>query len=125
MTTTKRFRIFVRSNTLIDSFTIFAGVGFGTRQVGTRVTPVVELNQESDGRLTLSSKSTFKNVSITFKLGEEFEEVTPDGRKVKSCVTLEGTKLIQTQKNGKESTIIREFSDDEVNMVRKVQNKKN
>lgn len=31
----------------------------------------------------LNITSTFKNVSLTFKLGEEFDEVTMDGRRAK------------------------------------------
>ncbi len=85
--------------------------------MGNSIRPVVQLVQEPDGRLTLSSHSSFKNVSISFNLGEEFVEETPDGRKVKSVVILEGNKLIQTQKNGKESTIIREFTPEQVKMV--------
>lgn len=80
--------------------------------------PVVELKQEPDGRLSLSSKSTFKNASITFNLNEEFDEETLDGRKVKSLITLEGNKLIQVQKNGKETLTIREFTPEEMKIVR-------
>lgn len=94
------------------------GVGLVTRQVGNTVRPVVELVQEPDGRLTLSSKSTFKNAAITFKLGEQFDEETLDGRKVKSVITLEGNKLIHVQKNGKETLTIREFTPEQMNIVR-------
>lgn len=96
---------------------MFVGIGIVTRKIGNTVRPVVELKQEADGKLTLSSKSTFKNASMSFKLDEEFPEETLDGRKVKSLITLEGNKLIQVQKNGKESTIIREFTPEEVKMV--------
>jgi fatty acid-binding protein 7 len=88
-----------------------------TRKLGVAVTPTVELTQEADGKLTLSSKSSFKNVSITFNLGEEFDEITPDGRKVRSLVTVDGNKLIQTQKNGKETTTIREFTPEKMVIV--------
>jgi hypothetical protein len=36
---------------------------------------------------------------------------------VKTTITQDGNKLIQVQKGEKETTIIREFSDDEVKMV--------
>jgi len=84
--------------------------------MGNAVSPVVELTQNGD-EFTLTSQSTFKNTSITFKLGEEFEEETPDGRKVQSVITQDGNKLIQIQKGDKETTIVREFSEDEVKMV--------
>lgn len=92
------------------------GVGWMTRKVGATVSPVIELT-EQDGMYTLTSNSTFKNTEIKFKMGEEFEEETPDGRKVKSVISQEGTKLIHVQKGEKETTIIREFSPEEVKMV--------
>lgn len=94
----------------------FAGVGLVVRKMGNAVSPVIELTLNGD-EYTLTSQSTFKNTSITFKLGEEFEEETPDGRKVKTVITQDGNKLIQVQKGQKETTIIREFSEDEVKMV--------
>lgn len=48
-------------------------------------------------------------------MGEEFEEETIDGRKVKSVVTLDGdNKLIHKQGGDKPSTIIREFTDNQM-----------
>jgi len=45
----------------------------------------------------------------------EFEETTPDGRKVKTTITLENGKLVQRQKaikaGDKESEIIREIDE--------------
>lgn len=94
----------------------FAGVGLVVRKMGNAASPVIELTQNGD-EYTLTSQSTFKNTSITFKLGVEFEEETPDGRKVQSVITQDGNKLIHIQKGEKETTIIREFSEDEVKMV--------
>ena len=95
---------------------VIAGVGLVTRKMGNSVSPVIELT-EKDGEYSLSSNSTFKNSSISFKLGQEFDEETPDGRKVKSLITQDGNKLIHVQKGDKETTIVREFSNDEVKMV--------
>ena len=95
---------------------VFAGVGLVVRKMGNAASPVIELTKNGD-EYTLTSQSTFKNTSITFKLGEEFEEDTPDGRKVKAVITQDGNKLIHIQKGEKETTIIREFSEDEVKMV--------
>ncbi|XP_065201206.1 fatty acid-binding protein, muscle [Planococcus citri] len=116
----KKYKLDLESSKNFDEYMKAIGVGLITRKVGQTVKPVVELKQEEDGKLTLSSKSTFKNVSITFNLDEEFPEETLDGRKVKSVITLEDNKLIQVQKNGKESTIIREFTPEEVKMTLKV-----
>lgn len=91
-------------------------MGLVVRKMGNAASPVIELTQNGD-EYTLTSQSTFKNTTITFKLGEEFEEETPDGRKVKTVITQDGNKLIQVQKGEKETTIIREFSENEVKMV--------
>lgn len=87
------------------------GVGFMLRKIGARVTPTIELKKNPDDTYTLSTTSTFKNTDITFKLGEEFDEETLDGRNVKSVVTLEGNTLIQKQGGEKPSTITRVFTD--------------
>ena len=55
-------------------------------------------------------------MELKFKIGEAFEETTPDGRLVDSTVTVDGNKFIcvQTAKTeGQKSTkSIREFSDE-------------
>lgn len=87
-----------------------------TRKMGATVSPVVELT-EKNGVYTLKTTSTFKSTEIKFKLGEEFDEETVDGRKVKSTCTLEGNKLIQVQKGDKDTTIEREFGPTEMKAV--------
>lgn len=101
----------------VNSCVFFPGVGMVTRKMGSSVNPVVELT-ESDGTYTLKTTSPFKNTEIKFKLGEEFDEETADGRKVKSVCTLEGNKLVQVQKGDKETTIDREYSATEMKAVR-------
>lgn len=58
--------------------------------------------------------SAVKNKVIKFKLGEEFDEETIDGRKAKSVVTLDGGKMNHTQKGEKEVFTIREFTETEL-----------
>lgn len=87
------------------------------RKMGSNVGPVVQLT-ENDGLYTLKTTSPFKNSEIKFKLGEEFDEETPDGRKVKSVCTLDGNKLIQIQNGEKQTTIEREFTPTEMKAVR-------
>ncbi|KAL8163264.1 UNVERIFIED_CONTAM: Fatty acid-binding protein, adipocyte, partial [Gekko kuhli] len=43
--------------------------------------------------VTISTEGTFKNMEISFKLGEEFDEMTVDARKVESLVTLDNGSL--------------------------------
>lgn len=98
---------------------IFAGVGLMTRTIGNNVSPTIELNKNGD-EFSLKTTSTFKNTEIKFKLGQEFDEDTPDGRSVKSVITIDGNILKQVQAGadgGKNSTIDREFGPNEVKAV--------
>ena len=59
-----------------------------------------------------------RSIQLKFKLGEEFDEKTPDGREVTAKVTKEGDSFISIQnakKAGEKSTkIVREFKGDEM-----------
>ncbi|XP_039596416.1 fatty acid-binding protein, heart-like isoform X2 [Polypterus senegalus] len=65
-----------------DEYMKQLGVGFLMRQMGcsTKPTTIIELNGDE---IIVKTQSTFKNTEIKFKLGEEFDEDTADGRKVK------------------------------------------
>ncbi|XP_075235565.1 fatty acid binding protein isoform X2 [Lycorma delicatula] len=110
----KKYKLHSSEN--FEEFMKALGVNFITRKMGNAVSPVVELT-EKDGTFTLTSNSTFKNTAITFKLGEEFDEETPDGRNVKSVITQDGNTLIHIQKGEKETKIIREFTPEFCNMT--------
>lgn len=86
--------------------------------MGNAVSPVVDLAKDGD-EYVLTSNSTFKHVETKFKDGVEFDQETPDGRKVKSVIKVDGNSLHEVQKDadGKETTIDRTFTDDEVKMV--------
>lgn len=53
------------------------------RKIATLQNPSFEVLNNQDGSFTAKQITTFKTHSLTFKLGEEFNEDTPDGRKVK------------------------------------------
>ncbi|XP_060534427.1 fatty acid-binding protein, adipocyte-like isoform X2 [Cylas formicarius] len=112
----KKFKL--ESSDNFDEYMKALGVGLVTRKVGGAVSPVVELNKQGD-EYVLTSNSTFKNVVTKFKPGVEFDQETPDGRKVKATITVDGNKLVEVQKgaDGKETTIERTFTDDEIKMV--------
>ncbi|KAK1805107.1 hypothetical protein P4O66_019458 [Electrophorus voltai] len=93
-----------------DDYMKALGVGFATRQVGSMTKPTTIISVDGD-TITLKTVSTFKSTEINFRLGEEFEEITADDRKVKSLVNLDGDKLIHVQKwDGKETTLVREVN---------------
>lgn len=92
---------------------VLSGVGIVMRKMGNSISPTIELVKNGD-TYTLNSSSTFKSTSISFKLDEEFQEETADGRKVQTKITMEGNKFTQEQYGDKATTIIREFTADEL-----------
>merc|ERR1712141_819754 len=66
---------------------------------------------------TIKTSTTLKSMELKFKVGEEFDETTADGREVTALVTHEGDKFVCVQKakkDGQKSTkSIREFTADE------------
>ncbi|KAJ6648696.1 Fatty acid-binding protein, muscle, partial [Pseudolycoriella hygida] len=97
-----------------DDYMRKLGVNFFLIQIGNLVSPTVELRKLPNDKYNLITESTFQNTEIIFKLGEEFDEETVDGRKVKTVMTLENNKLTQKQGGNPPSTIIREFGKDEM-----------
>ena len=99
-----------------EEFLSALDVNFMLRKAATVSTPVMEITEE-DGVWSIKTSTALKSMELKFKLGEEFEETTPDGRDVKAIVTLEGNKLISVQKakkEGQQSTrVVREFNGDE------------
>merc|ERR1712008_246745 len=76
-------------------------VNFLLRKAATVSTPVMEVSEDG-GVWTIKTSTTLKTMELKFKLGEEFDETTPDGREVSALVNLEGAKLVTTQKAKKE-----------------------
>ncbi|CAO2579989.1 Fatty acid-binding protein, adipocyte [Lemmus lemmus] len=100
-----------------DDYMKEVGVGFATRKVAGMAKPNMIISVSGDV-ITIRSESTFKNTEISFKLGQEFEEITADDRKVKSIITLENGALVQVQKwDGKSTTIKRKREDDKLVVV--------
>ncbi|KAF3845028.1 fatty acid binding protein 7, brain, a [Trematomus bernacchii] len=94
-----------------DEYMKALGVGFATRQVGNVTKPTVVIEQDGD-KVVLKTQSTFRNTEVSAKLGEEFDETTPDDRHVKSTFSMEGDTFVQVQKwDGKETKFVREIKD--------------
>ncbi|KAI1288122.1 Fatty acid-binding protein [Halotydeus destructor] len=87
------------------------GVSAAQAAVADKVIPTVTVSQDGDN-WTLKIDSTFEASSVTFQLGQEFDELRQDGVAVKSTVTQDGNKWIQVQKGDKEVTIVREFTEE-------------
>merc|ERR1712215_59443 len=76
-------------------------VNFLLRKAATVSTPVMEVTEDG-GVWTIKTSTTLKTMELKFKLGEPFDETTPDGREVTAVVNLEGGKIITVQKAKKE-----------------------
>merc|ERR1712021_141669 len=76
-------------------------VNFLLRKAATVSTPVMEVSEDG-GVWTIKTSTTLKTMELKFKLGEPFDETTPDGREVTALVNLEGAKLVTMQKAKKE-----------------------
>merc|ERR1711872_653083 len=101
-------------------------VGFMLRKAAMASTPTMTITNDG-GNWTMCTKTTMKSVELKFKLGEEFDEETTDGRKCKTTVTMEGdNKLITKQKavksGEKDALAVREFTDDGLTLTITVDN---
>merc|ERR1712119_105643 len=80
-----------------EEFLSALDVNFLLRKAANASTPVMEISEEG-GVWSIKTSTTLKSMELKFKLGEEFEEKTPDGREVTALVTLEGNSLVSVQK---------------------------
>jgi len=67
---------------------LFSGVALPLRKIAAMQNPTVVVKDNEDGTYTVSTITTFKSHTVTFKLDVEQDEDTPDGRKVKVKVIL-------------------------------------
>ncbi|VDO98402.1 unnamed protein product [Soboliphyme baturini] len=99
------------------------GVNPFLRKIGNLAVPIIEFTID-DGLWTIRSYTVFKNLALSFRLNEEFVEVTPDGRQVLTIFTLEDDKLVQrqkaTKKHEKDSVIVREVREEKMFVVRRL-----
>ena len=66
-----------------EEFMKALGVGLVTRKLGNKSSPVVTIT-ENAGEFTMKQESLVKTSEIKFRIGQEFDEVTADGRQGKS-----------------------------------------
>uniref|UniRef100_G3WHK1 Peripheral myelin protein 2 n=1 Tax=Sarcophilus harrisii TaxID=9305 RepID=G3WHK1_SARHA len=107
------------------------GVGLATRKLAVMAKPHVTISMKNDV-ITIRTQSALNSSEISFKLGREFEEITPDNRKTKldsrqaayvivslqTTITLDKGVLNQVQKwEDKETTIKRSLVDGKMMVV--------
>src|SRR5690349_15925243 len=91
----------VRSVTEVKYFistSTHLGVNFFVRKMANNFSTTLQLIKEGEDSYSFETKSAFKSRSIKFKLNEEFDENTMDGRIIKCLITFEGNKMIQQQR---------------------------
>ena len=100
-----------------DKYMKAVGVNALMAKIGSSTKPTVIITVSDDGQWNIRTETTIKSSDCIFRLNEEFDEVTTDGRKCRSTFTLEGDrKLVQDQKSqdekGVPSIITREIQAD-------------
>ena len=100
------------------------GVGYLTRKLGNQSYPVVTIDKEGD-EYNMKTESLVKTSELKFKLGEQFEEITGDGRKVLSTMSMTEPNTILHQMlgtdGGKDSFCTREFMAEKMKCVCQVE----
>merc|ERR1719411_794672 len=76
-------------------------VSFLLRKAATVSTPAMDITEDA-GTWSIKTSTTLKTMELKFKLNEEFDETTPDGRDVRALVTFEDGKIVTVQKAKKE-----------------------
>ncbi|CAN9514273.1 unnamed protein product [Ophioblennius macclurei] len=95
-----------------DEYMKAIGVGFATRQVGNLAKPNLLFSVGDDGVISMKAETPFKTNETKFKLNEEFDETTADGRTTKTTITFADGKLLQKQSwDEKETTLERVIED--------------
>ena len=102
-------------------------VGYLTRKVmGTHSYPVITIKKRGD-LYTMKTESLVKTKELKFKLGEQFEETTSDGRKVLSTMRMTAPNTLLHQMlgtgkyKGKDSFCTREFMAEKMKCVCQVE----
>jgi len=96
-----------------EEFMQSLGIGYLTRKLANKSSPVITITSEGDNAFAIKSESLVTTSVLNFKLDESFEEVTGDGRKVVSTLSMTAPnkmmhKMMGTD-GGKDSICVREF----------------
>lgn len=81
--------------------------------MATSLSSTIQLVKKGD-EYTLTTKMMLLTNTQKFKLGEEKDVTTTDGRKVKNVFTMDGNILTEQQIGDRTLTTVREFFDDEM-----------
>lgn len=87
-----------------EGYMVALGIDFATRKVASMLKPQKVFEQDGDSFI-IKTFTTFRNYSCSFKIGEEFEEITKglDNRKCQTTVNWDNDKLVCVQKGEKKN----------------------
>ncbi|MEQ2198344.1 hypothetical protein XENOCAPTIV_011528 [Xenoophorus captivus] len=92
------------SNVNFEGYMSALGISVYLRKIALRLKLRKVIEQQGD-QYIIKTLSTFKNYTISFKIGQEFEEFTKglDNRHMKSTATWQGNKLLCEQTGEKKN----------------------
>ena len=101
---------------MYEDFLSKLGVSFVLAKAVTRAAPTMVITQHGN-EWKIVTKSIFKPVELKFELGVPFEEISTDGRRCKTIITIEGgstliTDQVATELGHKSVKTIRDFTDE-------------
>jgi hypothetical protein len=79
-----------------DEFMYEMGVNIFTRKVANNLYPQQDIHLEDD-EISIVTLTSFRNIKTRFRLGEAWEENTPDGRTTQTVATLEGSSIVKVR----------------------------
>ena len=81
-----KWQLFQSEN--FENFMSRLGVSYLVRKLGNKSTPIVTVSKGEDDVLSFKQESLVSTSEIKFKLGEQFDEKSADGRMVKYLPTI-------------------------------------
>jgi len=79
----------------VDAYMEAIGVPWLIRKTAANITPSLEISRDGE-TWKISFKTAIKSNNSTFKVGQDFEEESPNGKKVKGKAIFENDKLTIT-----------------------------
>lgn len=93
------------------------GLSSWKRSLAQIAQPSIELSRLDDGRYTLTTNTIFNQIVTRFRLDEEFDDESPDGREVRSMFVQDKNLLLHIERGDKTLYVLYEFSADEVRVT--------
>lgn len=94
----------LESSNNFDEIMKAVGMNLIRRTVASKTKSVNIFEDLGNGKYRFKSESTFAKTSCDFKLGEEFDEETADGRAVKSIITIDEGVMKHIQEDNNDIT---------------------